>query len=116
MKANRVDVVLFMGQSNMAGRGVADMAPRVQPGMGYEYRAITAPDRLVPLQEPFGKEENNPNGAPWSRPLSMPAQRVRGFLSSAFPVPKAARQLLNGSLALRIIKMPCSEQSSVGSI
>jgi len=62
LKANRVDVVLFMGQSNMAGRGVADMAPRVQPGMGYEYRAITAPDRLVPLQEPFGKEENNPNG------------------------------------------------------
>lgn len=62
MKQRIVDVVLFMGQSNMAGRGVAAMAPQVQPGMGYEYRAITAPDRLTPLQEPFGKEENNPDG------------------------------------------------------
>lgn len=38
------------------------MAPQVQPGMGYEYRAITAPNRLTPLQEPFGKDENNPDG------------------------------------------------------
>lgn len=57
-----VDLVLFMGQSNMAGRGVAEMAPHVQSGMGYEYRAVTAPNCLTPLCEPFGKDENDPEG------------------------------------------------------
>lgn len=34
-----VDLIFFMGQSNMAGRGDAALAPAVTPGMGYEYRA-----------------------------------------------------------------------------
>lgn len=55
MKQRIVDVVLFMGQSNMAGRGIADMAPQVQPGMGYEYRAITAPNRLTCCRNPLEK-------------------------------------------------------------
>lgn len=57
-----VDLLLFMGQSNMAGRGDAALAPAVPPGMGYEYRAVTAPNTLCPMEEPFGAEENNPDG------------------------------------------------------
>ena len=36
-----VDLIFFMGQSNMAGRGDAALAPAVTPGMGFEYRAVT---------------------------------------------------------------------------
>lgn len=38
-----VDLLFFMGQSNMAGRGDAALAPAVTPGMGFEYRAVTPP-------------------------------------------------------------------------
>ena len=62
-----VDVFLFAGQSNMAGRGVScerfpEMAPAVLPGAGWEYRAVSAPGQLFPITEPFGIHENNPNG------------------------------------------------------
>ena len=57
-----VDLLFFMGQSNMAGRGDAALAPVVAPGMGYEYRAVTDPDTLHPLEEPFGVNENDPAG------------------------------------------------------
>ncbi len=62
-----VDLFLFAGQSNMAGRGAVcerfpETAPPVLSGAGWEYRAISAPDRLSPLREPFGKDENNPSG------------------------------------------------------
>ena len=52
------DILLFMGQSNMAGRGDDQLAPKVLPGAAWEYRAVTEPDRLVPLAEPFGVNEN----------------------------------------------------------
>lgn len=54
-----VDLVLFIGQSNMAGRGVARTATRVKEGHAYEFRAISDPTRLYPLEEPFGVNENN---------------------------------------------------------
>ena len=57
-----VDLLFFMGQSNMAGRGDAALAPVIAPGMGYEYRAVTDPDTLHPLEEPFGVNENDPAG------------------------------------------------------
>lgn len=60
--AKIIDLGVFMGQSNMAGRGNAKEAPRVKKGLGYEYRAITEPERLAELQEPFGVNENNPSG------------------------------------------------------
>ena len=44
-----VDLIFFMGQSNMAGRGDAALAPAVTPGMGFEYRAVTDPAQLHPL-------------------------------------------------------------------
>ena len=48
------DLILFAGQSNMAGRGEAEAAQPCPPSVGMEYRAVTAPDRLVPIAEPVG--------------------------------------------------------------
>ena len=59
---NTVDVIMFAGQSNMAGRGTAADAPVVPYGVGWEYRAITAPNMLSPMTEPFGVAENNSSG------------------------------------------------------
>ena len=61
------DIFLFMGQSNMAGRGITspehpECAPEIISGAGWEYRAVTAPDRLVPATEPFGRLENREDG------------------------------------------------------
>lgn len=60
--AKTVDVIMFMGQSNMAGRGEVANAPSLIPGAGYEYRAISDPNDLVPMVEPFGATESNPSG------------------------------------------------------
>ena len=64
---NVVDLMLFAGQSNMAGRGITSTQwpqtyPTIIPGAGYEYRAITNTKFLVPIAEPFGVNENNTNG------------------------------------------------------
>lgn len=56
-----VDLVMFMGQSNMAGRGVASESPVVPVGHGYEFRAISDPNKLHNIVEPFGVKENNPS-------------------------------------------------------
>ena len=61
----RVDIIIFMGQSNMAGRGITDSrwpeeAPAVTEGAGWEFRAVSDPSRLYPLEEPFGLNENSP--------------------------------------------------------
>ncbi|MBR6469330.1 MAG: hypothetical protein IKS84_03030 [Lachnospiraceae bacterium] len=54
-----VDLILFMGQSNMAGTGGnAEYAPKVEQDHGYEFRAISDPTRLYPITEPFGINEN----------------------------------------------------------
>lgn len=62
-----VDLFLFMGQSNMAGRGIVnevwpEKAPGVLEGIGYEYRAVSDPDTLHHLEEPFGCLENREGG------------------------------------------------------
>ncbi len=54
-----VDVVIFMGQSNMAGRGEAADSVVCEEGHGYEFRAVQDPTRLYPVVEPFGETENN---------------------------------------------------------
>lgn len=59
-RLNEVDLIMFMGQSNMAGRGTAAEAPPVPEGAAYEFRAISDPTKLYPLEEPFGVHENNP--------------------------------------------------------
>ena len=57
-----VDLIVFAGQSNMAGRGDAEDAPECLPGAGYEYKAVSAPEDLIPIQEPFGLHEDRANG------------------------------------------------------
>ncbi len=56
------DLILFAGQSNMAGRGEVEQASVCPADAALEYRAVTAPDRLVPVTEPFGFAENRPDG------------------------------------------------------
>ncbi len=59
---NYVDVFIFMGQSNMAGRGDAAEAVPCGEGHAYEFRAVSGSDGegwLFPLAEPFGANENN---------------------------------------------------------
>ena len=61
------DLFLFLGQSNMAGRGVTCLrfpqsAPACLPGAGWEFRAVSDPHRLYPATEPFGVWENRPGG------------------------------------------------------
>lgn len=53
------DLILFMGQSNMSGAGGnAAEAPELIRGAGYEYRAVTQPEDLCVLEEPFGEKEH----------------------------------------------------------
>lgn len=54
-----VDLAIFMGQSNMAGRGSYKNATEVPVGHGYEFRSVTQPDMLFNITGPFGKLENN---------------------------------------------------------
>ncbi len=56
------DLFLFLGQSNMAGRGDKLKSPALIDGAGFEFRAITDPTKLYPISEPFGKDENKANG------------------------------------------------------
>ena len=61
------DLMMCMGQSNMAGRGITserwpEPAAEPMPGIGYEYRAVSDPDHLHGIREPFGVDENDPNG------------------------------------------------------
>ena len=54
------DLVLFIGQSNMGGRGAAELATQTKAGHAYEFRAMSDPTQLYPVREPFGADENNP--------------------------------------------------------
>lgn len=82
MTAEKIHLIMFMGQSNMAGRGAAEQAPAVKNGAGYEYRAVTAPDCLFPLTEPFGKDENNIAGVyePGMKTGSMVSAFVNAYV------------------------------------
>lgn len=67
MQGMTVDLFLFMGQSNMAGRGIVTKehcvpAPRLTEGAGDEYRAVSSPDTLHEISEPFGCKENRMGG------------------------------------------------------
>ena len=58
-----LDVIFFMGESNMSGfGGDASLAPKVSEDAGVEFRAVSDPTKLYPITEPFGEKENNPDG------------------------------------------------------
>ncbi len=74
-----VDIIMFMGQSNMSGcGGDASQAPTVKPGAGYDFRAISDPTRLYSIVEPFGINENQVGGI-----VDYPGGK-KGSLVSAF--------------------------------
>ncbi|MCR5591826.1 MAG: sialate O-acetylesterase [Lachnospiraceae bacterium] len=74
-----VDLIFFMGQSNMSGAaGDASLAPHVSEDAGMEFRAVSDPTKLYPLTEPFGINENNPTG------LTEYPGAKKGSLVSAF--------------------------------
>ena len=76
-----VDLIMFMGQSNMSGTGGdAKYAPRVPGGYGYEFRAISDPTRLYPIEEPFGINENVP-GAIEDLPIGKKGSMVSAFVN-----------------------------------
>ena len=56
---NEVDVFVFMGQSNMAGRGNKEKSIVCEQGHGYEFRPVSDPNKLYDITEPFGVSENN---------------------------------------------------------
>lgn len=61
------DLIIFAGQSNMAGRGITtekwrETSPEIKAGAGMEYRAVSDPKHLHKIEEPFGVNENNPEG------------------------------------------------------
>ena len=82
MDEKEVLLLMFMGQSNMAGRGNAKEAPGLIKGAGYEYRAVTAPDCLSPLSEPFGEKENNENGV--TEPGMKTGSMVSAFVNACY--------------------------------
>lgn len=61
-KDSVTDLILFAGQSNMAGRGNTGEAVSCEAYMGREFRAVSDPERLYPIREPFGVRENNSRG------------------------------------------------------
>ena len=80
-EAETVDLVIFAGQSNMSGKGEAKDAPEVKKG--YEFRAISDPDGLYNIIEPFGINECTPDGAN-DFFLNQMVLRKRGSLVSSF--------------------------------
>ncbi|MCR5406471.1 MAG: hypothetical protein K6E88_06770 [Lachnospiraceae bacterium] len=81
-----VDLIMFMGQSNMSGTGGnAKYAPKVPEGHGYEFRAISDPTRLYPLEEPFGLYENVP-GAIEDMPIAKNGSLVSAFANKYYEI------------------------------
>lgn len=81
------DLFLFAGQSNMAGRGISceqfpETAPTLTPGAGMEFRAISDPNNLYPITEPFGAAENNPDGI--FEPSMKSGSLVTSFVNTYF--------------------------------
>lgn len=75
-----VDLIFFMGQSNMAGKGGdSSKAPKVNGKAGVEFKAYSDPSRFYPISEPFGIDENNPDGL-----CEASRGDKRGSLVSAF--------------------------------
>lgn len=55
-----VDLIMFMGSSNMSGLGGdKNLAPVVSEVIGHEYRVNSNPDKLFPIMEPFGAKEDD---------------------------------------------------------
>lgn len=80
-----MDVILFMGQSNMSGAcGDASLAPELIEGAGYEYRAITDPDTIHVLEEPFGLNEHREGALDDRELLERNGSMVTAFVNAYY--------------------------------
>lgn len=86
-----IDLIIFAGQSNMAGRGVTseqwpEEAPKVAEGAGWEFRAVSDPTKLYPIEEPFGLNENKRAGIndAWGPVLSKSGSMVSAFVNAYY--------------------------------
>ena len=83
-----VDVLLFCGQSNMAGRGETseawpEGAPEILEGAGWEYRAMSKEEnKLFKIEEPFGVNENKRSGI--SEPGAKTGSMVTAFVNAYY--------------------------------
>jgi len=84
MERNHTDLAILAGQSNMAGRGNAAESPLCPPEIAAEYRAVSAPGRLMSVAEPFGRDENREGGID-------DGTKKTGSMASAFAVEYARR-------------------------
>lgn len=80
-----VELIIFAGQSNMAGRGTAVLAPKITKAQAWEFRAVSDPTKLYPLTEQFGYLENNPAGIwePGMKTGSMVTSFVETYLNDS---------------------------------
>ncbi len=81
------DMLLFAGQSNMAGRGITserwkEKAPISIDGSGFEYRAVSDPGTLHKIEEPFGANENKEGGI--YEPGMKTGSLVTSFINSYY--------------------------------
>ena len=80
-----VELIIFAGQSNMAGRGTAALAPKITKAQAWEFRSVSDPTKLYPLTEQFGYLENNPVGIwePGMKTGSMVTSFVETYLTDS---------------------------------
>lgn len=81
------DLFMFCGQSNMAGRGITsrqwpEAAPALTAGAGFEYRSVSDPDCLHMVTEPFGVNENDPDGI--DEPGMKTGSMVTSFINAYY--------------------------------
>lgn len=103
-KREVVDLFLFCGQSNMAGKGDAAFAPEVE--YGYEFRAITDPAHLYRIYEPLGINENQTAGINdmWMNTNEL---RKQGGLISSFA------NTYYEETGVPIVAVSCSEGATI---
>ncbi len=58
---DKVDIIVFAGQSNMTGVGNTALAPKLKDHAGYAYNYVTAKNKFSDLKEPFGRGQDDEN-------------------------------------------------------
>ncbi len=58
---DKVDIIVFAGQSNMTGVGNTALAPKLKNHAGYAYNYVTAKNKFSDLKEPFGRGQDDEN-------------------------------------------------------
>ena len=99
----KLDLVLFIGQSNMAGRGDSTQAVQVGEGHAFEFRAISDPPGCIRWRSPSAQRRTTARAA-----SAKTARRARWYpLSARATTARPERRSLQ-SLARRAAKRSIS--------